>query len=73
MKWGDQEVTVEGKLIRQLASGDFVLSDGKTEIIVELDSDIRLDKAIDQNTQLRLFGEYESRDKRLDVDYLQIM
>lgn len=70
--WGDQDVIVEGRFIRQQANGDFILSDGKDEIVVELD-DIKLSDSIDENTTLRLFGEYEGWDKKLEAEYIQVV
>lgn len=73
IRWGDKDVIVEGRLIRQLANGDFILSDGKDEIVVELDDDLKLSDAIDQNTKVRIFGEYEGWDKKLEAEYIQMV
>ena len=71
-QWGEEKVIVEGRIIRQLANGDFILSDGKDEVVVELD-DIRLNNSVDENTTLRLYGEYEGWDKKLEAEHIQIV
>ena len=71
-KWGDTDVIVEGKLIRQLTNGNFILSDGNDEVTVEFDG-IKLKDSIDQNTMVRLYGEYEAWDKELEAEYVQIV
>ena len=70
--WGDRDVIVEGRLIRQQADGNFILSDGKDEIVLDME-DIKLSDAINENTTLRIFGEYEGWDKKLEADYIQVI
>lgn len=57
--FSEQDIILEGKLIKQIDTETFVFSDGVKEINVELDDDIRLDQAITANTRLRIYGEVE--------------
>ena len=70
----EEDVIVEGKLVRQINKDTFIFSDGKAEIQVELDDDIRLDSPLDNNTQVRLFGEFEGgKTPEIEVEHLQVL
>lgn len=70
----EKDVVVEGKLVRQISADTFILSDGKTEIQVELDDDITLKEPIESSQKLRLFGEYEGGNTpEIEVEYIQTM
>lgn len=70
----EKEVIVEGRLIKQLSSDTYILADGKSEIQVELDDDIKLLEPIDPAQKLRLFGEYEGGSTpEIEVEFIQIL
>ncbi|PSU11002.1 hypothetical protein C9I92_02505 [Photobacterium ganghwense] len=55
----DHAVVLEGFLVKQISADTYMLSDGVDEVKVELDDDIRFNKAITPETRLRLYGEVE--------------
>ncbi|KJY83853.1 hypothetical protein TW81_05865 [Vibrio galatheae] len=70
----EKDVVVEGHLLRQIKSDTYIFSDGKGEIQVELDDDIRLAQPIDEKTKVRLYGEYEGgKTPEIEVDQLLIL
>ncbi|MCW8327275.1 NirD/YgiW/YdeI family stress tolerance protein [Photobacterium sp. SDRW27] len=74
--FSDQDIVLEGKLVKQISSDTFVFSDGVKEINVELDDDIRLNQAINADTHLRIYGEVEghlNREPEIEVDNIQIL
>ncbi len=73
MTFGEQKAIIEGKIVRQLANGGFLFSDGDNDVMIDLDDDIRLDQSINEQSRLRLFGEYEAWDKEFEVDRVQIL
>lgn len=73
MTIGEQNAIIEGKIVRQLANGKFLLSDGQSEMVIDLDDDIYLGQSINEQTRLRLFGEYEAWKKEFEVDRVQVL
>ena len=72
--FAEKDVVVEGRLIRQISADTFILSDGKSEIQVELDDDIKLEAPLDEKQKLRLFGEYEGGNTpEIEVEHIQIL
>lgn len=70
----EKDVVVEGHLLRQIRHDEFVFSDGKAEIQVELDDDIHLTQPLDASTKVRLYGEYEGGNTpEIEVDHIQIL
>ena len=70
----EQNVVLEGKLIRQINHEKFIFSDGKAEVQVELDDDIALKQSLDASTQVRLFGEFEGGNTpEVEVDRIQVL
>ncbi|HAS64067.1 MAG TPA: hypothetical protein DCS35_16815 [Vibrio sp.] len=70
----EQKVVVEGKLIRQINHDTFIFSDGQSEVQIELDDDIILNQALDANTPVRLFGEFEGGNTpEIEVDRIQVL
>lgn len=69
----EQEVVVEGTIIRQIKNDTFIFSDGNAEIQIELD-DVKLDAPLNADTKVRLFGEYEGgKTPEIEVDHIQIL
>ncbi|EID4420889.1 NirD/YgiW/YdeI family stress tolerance protein [Vibrio vulnificus] len=70
----EKDVVVEGTLVRQLNKDTYIFTDGSAEIQVELDDDIRFTQAINSNTRLRLFGEFEGGNTpEIEVDSLTLL
>ncbi|MGF1685745.1 NirD/YgiW/YdeI family stress tolerance protein [Photobacterium japonica] len=70
----DQDVMMEGKLIKQLSADTFVFSDGKDEITVELDDDTRLGQTIDAETRVRVYGEVDGGlQPEIEIDRIQVL
>ncbi|MGF1751025.1 YgiW/YdeI family stress tolerance OB fold protein [Vibrio cionasavignyae] len=71
--FSEQNVIVDGYLVRQIKGDKFIFSDGNAEIQVELD-DVVLTTPIDNKTKVRIFGEYEGGSTpEIEVDHIQIM
>ncbi|CAM3544026.1 NirD/YgiW/YdeI family stress tolerance protein [Parendozoicomonas haliclonae] len=71
----DQDVVVEGHIVRQINHDTFMFSDGTGEMMIELDDDIRLPaEGLNENVRVRLFGEYDAgMDKEIEVEQLQVL
>ncbi|WP_017223343.1 YgiW/YdeI family stress tolerance OB fold protein [Moritella dasanensis] len=57
--FSEANVVLEGQLIHQISADKYMFADATGQVIVELDDDIKLPVAIDNNTKLRIFGEFE--------------
>lgn len=55
----DQEVSLQGKLLKKLSSDKYLFSDGTGEIIVEIDNDDFPDQKVFENTVVQISGEIE--------------
>lgn len=72
--FSEQNVILEGKLVKQISADTYVFSDGKHEINVEVDDDIRLEQAITPNTRLRVYGEVEGgTSPEIEIDKIQVL
>ncbi|MGF1692195.1 YgiW/YdeI family stress tolerance OB fold protein [Photobacterium kagoshimensis] len=70
----ERKAVVEGVLLRQINADTYIFSDGTKEIQVELDDDIHLPQAINAETKLRLYGEYEGGNTpEIEVDRIQVI
>ncbi|MCL9776317.1 YgiW/YdeI family stress tolerance OB fold protein [Vibrio methylphosphonaticus] len=71
--FSEQNVIIDGYLVRQIKDDKFIFSDGDAEIQVELD-DVALTTPIDNQTKVRIFGEYEGGSTpEIEVEHIQIM
>ncbi|AYV24605.1 MULTISPECIES: YgiW/YdeI family stress tolerance OB fold protein [Vibrio] len=69
----EKNVIVDGYLVRQVRDDKFIFSDGDAEIQVDMD-DARLTTPINNETKVRIFGEYEGGNTpEIEVDHIQIM
>jgi uncharacterized protein YdeI (BOF family) len=69
----EKDVIVDGFIVRQISKDTFVFSDSETEIQVELE-DVNLDQALNNDTRIRIFGEYEGGNTpEIEVDHIQIL
>ncbi|NBI51096.1 YgiW/YdeI family stress tolerance OB fold protein [Photobacterium alginatilyticum] len=72
--FSEQNVILEGKLIKQINADTYVFSDGNDEINVEIDDDIRLEQTITANTRLRVYGEVEGgTSPEIEIDKIQVL
>ncbi|MGF1682419.1 NirD/YgiW/YdeI family stress tolerance protein [Photobacterium makurazakiensis] len=70
----EKDAVVEGRLIKQINADTFIFSDGTKEIQVEIDDDIRMPQAINADTRLRLYGEYEGGNTpEIEIDRIQLL
>jgi len=58
-RFSEADVVLEGKLIHQISADKYMFADDTGQVIVELDDHIKLPVAINNNTKLRIFGEFE--------------
>ena len=72
--FSEQDAIVDGKIVRQLKNDTFILSDGQSEIQIELDDDIHLAQPLTADTKVRIFGEYEGgKTPEIEVDHIQVL
>lgn len=72
----DEDVTVQGHLLRKLRDEKYVFSDGSGEIVAEIDDDDFPRQPIDENTKVELVGEVDTSRRRppeIDVDTVRIV
>lgn len=68
------DVVLEGKLIHQISGDKYMFQDDSGKVVVELDDDIKLSTPIDDNTQLRIFGELEGGSTpKVEVEYIKLI
>ncbi|MCJ2377171.1 NirD/YgiW/YdeI family stress tolerance protein [Vibrio sp. ZSDZ34] len=69
----EKNVIVDGYIVRQINKDTFIFSDSETDIQVELD-DVYLEQALNNETRIRIFGEYEGGNTpEIEVDHIQIL
>ncbi|MGO3131385.1 MAG: YgiW/YdeI family stress tolerance OB fold protein [Alcaligenes sp.] len=69
----DQDVRVQGKLLRQSAHDKFIFSDGTGEIVAEIKAKHFSGQTVDENTKVELVGEVDTSSQRppeIEVDFL---
>ncbi len=72
--FAEQDTTIDGRIIRHIRKDKYLFSDGTNEIQIELDDDISLPTAINETTNVRIFGEYEGGNTpEIEVDRLQAL
>ncbi|RMX10775.1 NirD/YgiW/YdeI family stress tolerance protein [Vandammella animalimorsus] len=72
----DQHVTLRGKIVRQVKSDEYIFSDGKAEIRVEIDQRLLPATPFDASTVVEISGEVEQdamRAPEIDVRALRIV
>lgn len=57
--FGETDVILEGKIIKQIDARTFIFQDKTGTVEVEIKRHAKLPKAINENTQVRIFGELE--------------
>lgn len=72
----DQHVTLRGKIVRQVKSDEYIFSDGKAEIRVEIDQHLLPATPFDASTVVEIIGEVEKdtlQAPEIDVRSLRIV
>lgn len=72
----DQDVVVQGRLLRKTGHEKYLFSDGTGEIIVEIDDDDMPTDPVDEKTMVELRGEVDTgrnRPPEIDVDSVTII
>jgi uncharacterized protein YdeI (BOF family) len=73
-RFSEKDVVLEGKLIHQISSDKYMFADNSGQVIAELDDDIKLPVAIDNNTKLRIFGEFEGgATPEVEVEHIKLL
>lgn len=73
----DEDVVVQGHLLRQLGDEEYLFSDGTGEIVVEIDDDdFPRGEPVDDKVKVELVGEVDTNRNNppeIDVDKVRIM
>lgn len=72
----DQDVQVQGHLLRQIAHKKFIFSDGTGEIVVEIEREHFVGQPVDNETRVELIGEVDTSSKHppeIEVDSLRVI
>lgn len=72
----DQDVRIQGHLLRQTAHDKFVFSDGTGEIVAEIKAKHFAGQTLDEKTKVELIGEVDTSLKRapeIEVDFLKVV
>ena len=72
----DQDVRLQGQLLRKTGDETYVFSDGTGEILVDIDDDDFPSQAIDDKTRVELLGEVDTgrtRPPEIDVDHVKVL
>lgn len=73
-RFSEADVVLEGKLIHQISADKYMFADDTGQVIVELDDHIKLPVAINNNTKLRIFGEFEGGSTpEVEVDNIKLL
>lgn len=72
----DQDVQLQGHLLRQTASDKYVFSDGTGEIVAEIKAKRLPKEPIDEKTKVELVGEVDTSSRRppeIEVDTVRVL
>ncbi len=72
----DQDVVLQGRLLRKTGNDTYVFSDGTGEITVDIDDDDLPQEKIDENILVELRGEVDvegQRPPQVDVDTVRLI
>lgn len=72
----DQDVQIQGHLLRQIARKKFIFSDGTGEIVAEIKQRHFAGQPVDDKTKVELIGEVDTSSKRppeIEVDSLKVI
>jgi len=72
----DQNVVLQGKLLRKTGKEKYIFSDGTGEIVAEIDDDDFPKERIDENTNIEIVGEVDTgrtRPPEIEVDRVRVL
>lgn len=72
----DQDVQIQGHLLRQVARKKFIFSDGTGEIVAEIKRKHFAGQSVDDKTKVELIGEVDTSSKRppeIEVDSVRVV
>ena len=72
----DQDVQLQGHLLRQTASDKYIFSDGTGEIVAEIKAKRMPQERIDEKTKVELIGEVDTSTRRppeIEVDTVRVI
>lgn len=72
----DQDVQIQGHLLRQIARKKFIFSDGTGEIVAEIKQKRFAGQSVDDKTKVELIGEVDTSSKRppeIEVESLRVI
>lgn len=72
----DQDVKLQGHLLRKIGHDEYIFSDGTAEIVAEIKNKRFPDQPIDEKTKVEIIGEVDTgmnRPPEIEVDSLQVM
>lgn len=72
----DQDVQIQGHLLRQTAHDKYIFSDGTGEIVAEIKARRFGGQTVDEKTRVELIGEVDTSHKRppeIEVDALRVL
>lgn len=72
----DQDVLLQGYLVRQVAHDQYIFSDGTGEIVAEIKRKRFPIQPVDEKTRVELVGEVETKSRRppeIEVDFVRVL
>lgn len=71
----DAFVTIQGKILKQIGDEKYLFTDGKTEIIVEIDDELLLNITVTPKDKVQITGEVDKdfNSVKVDVSKIQII
>jgi|SRR5690625_41542 len=72
----DQDVQIQGHLLRKIAHKKYIFSDGTDEIVAEIKQKRFAGQSVDEKTKVELIGEVDTSSKRppeIEVDSVRVI
>ena len=71
----DTWVAIEGKILNQIKEDEYLFTDGKETIEIEIDDDVWLGQKADAKTAIRIHGEVDKEfmSKKIDVKRIEVL
>lgn len=72
----DQQVTMQGHLLRKIGKEKYIFSDGTAEIVAEIDDDDFPREPVDEKTKVEIRGEVDTglrRPPEIEVDAIRVV
>ncbi|TFL13052.1 NirD/YgiW/YdeI family stress tolerance protein [Pusillimonas caeni] len=72
----DQQITMQGQLLRKIGKEKYIFSDGTAEIVAEIDDDDFPREPVDEKTKVEIHGEVDTglrRPPEIEVDSIRVV